>query len=152
MIGRAVNGLGAGLLCGLLLTGSAARAEVDHLLPLDYQVYVFDGGVVNHPGAGTHAVTLPTVNLYHGPQGGYVACYSHQKRGSAYSVGGEIYVMGQVRLRGDYDGRIFQPRGYRGADVSALPRFKRICRRSLWSCRHGGCWAGGDTGGWFGIA
>ncbi len=59
--------------------------------------------------------------------------------------------MGQVRLRGDYDGRIFQPRGYRGADISALPRFKRMCGRALPSCRHDGCWAGGDTGGWFGL-
>ncbi len=151
MIGTAAKFLGFGLVCGLLLTGSNPRAEVDHTLPPDYQVYVFDGGVVNHPTVGTHAVTLPTVNLYQGPEGGYAACYSHQERGSAYSVGSDIYVMGQVRLRGDYDGRIFQPEGYRGRDISAAPKFKQICGEALPACHADGCWAGGDTGGWFGL-
>ncbi len=83
MIGRAVKWLGAGLMLGLLVAGSPARAEVDHTLPPDYQVYLFDGGVVNHPVAGARAVTLPTVNLYRGPEGGYVACYAHREGGSA---------------------------------------------------------------------
>jgi len=143
----------AGAIVVVALSGSAGAVQrpVDHFLPPDFKVYVFDGGVVNWPAPGTHPVVLPTHNLYRGRRGGYVACYSHRARGGAYPIASDIYVMGQIRLRGDYEGRIFQPRGYRDKDISAIARFKRLCGREFVACRGNACWAGGDTGGWFGI-
>jgi hypothetical protein len=139
------------LLVALTADDWSPTVPVDHLLPADYRVYVFHGGVVNHPVPGGHPVVLPTANRYGGPDGGYIACYSHRAQGSVYPVGRDIYVMGQVRLRGEYDGRIFQPEGYRGRDISAAPKFGQICREAIAACGSGGCWAGGDTGGWFGV-
>jgi hypothetical protein len=127
------------------------RYRTDRLLPEDFTVYLSDGGVTNRPMPGARPSVLPTRNLYRGGDGGYIACYGHQETGSAYRVGDNIYVMGQVRLRGAYSGRIFQPRGHRGQDISALASFKRICGRAIAACRGNACWAGGDTGGWFGI-
>jgi hypothetical protein len=141
-------------IAAVVLGGTYAHAvepNIDHLLPEHFTVYVLGDTVVNWPAPGSRRTTLATCNLYRGPRGGYVACYSHRAVGSAYGVGGSIYVMGQVRLRGDYDGRIFQPDGYRGADISAAPHFKQVCAQALGACRAGNCWAGGDTGGWFGI-
>ena len=141
----------AGVLLLAAVSAGAAPHAVDHLLPSNFHVYVFDGGsVVNWPAPGTHPVALPTRNLYRGPHGGYVACYSHRAKGSAYPVGGDIYVVGQMRLRGDYDGRVFRPRGYVGKDISAIAKFKQLCGQALAACGNA-CWAGGDTGGWFGI-
>jgi hypothetical protein len=121
-------------------------------LPPNFTVYATESGtVVNVPAPGTHPVTLPTRNLYSGRGGGYVACYSRNAAHSAYSVGGGIYVVGQMRLRGHYDGRIFQPHGYAGKDISAESHFKQLCGEALAACRRGACWAGGDTGGWFGV-
>jgi hypothetical protein len=135
-------------------TGGAALAAEkanDHFLPENFTVYLSGGQVINWNAPGTRPVVLPTTNLYREKDGGYVACYSRQEAESAYSVGGDIYVMGQVRLRGKYEGRIFQPRGYRGQDISALAKFKSICSANISACSDGTCWAGGDTGGWFGI-
>jgi len=139
------------VLCGSDRAVRAADPDVDHLLPEHFTVYVLGGAVVNWPAPGSRTTPLPTRNLYRGPGGGYVACYSQHAKGSAYGVGGKVYVMGQVRLRGDYDGRIFQPEGFRGVDISAAPHFKQVCAKALAACRAGDCWAGGDTGGWFGI-
>ncbi len=92
---------------------------------------------------------LPTVNRYQGADGGYVAFYTRNPHIGLYSVGGGIYVVGQVRLQGEYWGRIFQPAGYEGEDISAEQVFKDLADEVFPQCK-GGCWAGGDTGGWLG--
>ncbi|ELR99180.1 toll/interleukin-1 receptor domain-containing protein [Gloeocapsa sp. PCC 73106] len=95
---------------------------------------------------------LPTVNDFVGYPGCYVACYSHTKEGSQYSVGGNIYVMGQIRVEGRYEGRICKPKGYETADISAEPKFKELCAEKLPEvCQDDSCWAGGDTGGFLGL-
>ncbi|HEY9849223.1 MAG TPA: hypothetical protein V6D28_07175 [Leptolyngbyaceae cyanobacterium] len=121
-----------------------------YFLPEDFRVYVSDQGAVNWPAPGYTEKILPTVNKYMGRDGGYVACYSRNEEGSIYSVGGGIYVMGQIRLQGRYIGRIFHPKGYENKDISAAQEFKDLCNQTFPTARGGG-WAGGDTGGWFGI-
>ncbi|MEJ0069830.1 MAG: hypothetical protein WDO24_15075 [Pseudomonadota bacterium] len=93
---------------------------------------------------------MPVWNRYRGAGGGYVACYSHDIARGAYRVASDIAVIGLVRLEGQYQGRIFQPEGYRDRDISAIARFKAICGRALEACRGDRCWAGGDTGGFVG--
>jgi predicted DNA-binding WGR domain protein len=95
-------------------------------------------------GAGGHI--FPTVNQYMGADGGYVAFYSRDPAKAVYSIGGGIYVVGRIRLKGRYIGRIFHPAGYEHQDISAAPEFKELCRNTFGV--EG--WAGGDTGGWFG--
>jgi len=91
-----------------------------------------------------------TGNIPIHPSKGAIACYSHSEAGSSYSVGKDIYVMGIVSsLKGRYIGRIFQPEGYEGKDISAEQTFKELCNARFPSCKNG-CWAGGDTGGFFG--
>lgn len=108
--------------------------EVDHWLPADYKV-------------GTYI--LPTVNHYKGPKGGYVAVYSKQEKGSVYGVGAGIYVIGQIRLKGTYKGRIFIPLGCDGIDISSMNYFKKLAAKYFPEFK-GNIWVGGDTGGWFG--
>lgn len=128
----------------------ATQAEIE-LLPDPFPVYALDNGVVNHPHAGGERRDLPTRNAYRGVPGCYLACYSRDRTGAVYSVGGGIQVMGQVRVPGRYQGRICRPEGYEKADISALGKFKSLCNGAISSCKDSGCWAGGDTGGWFGI-
>ena len=91
-----------------------------------------------------------TGNIPIPPSRGAIACYSHSEAGSSYSVGNNIYVVGIVSgLVGRYIGRIFQPEGYEGQDISAAQTFKDLCNARFPSCKNG-CWAGGDTGGFFG--
>ena len=121
------------------------------ILPANFKVYVRDNVVVNVPYPGFEEKTLPTVNQFIGVPGCYVAAYSRRKEKSVYSVGGGIYVMGQVRVPGSYQERICLPVGYEKVDISAEPRFKLMFAKVLPSVCKEGCWAGGDTGGWFGI-
>lgn len=122
------------------------------ILPADFKVYTRGTAVVNTPYPGFQQKILPTVNRFTGDPGCYIACYSRQQDNSIYPVGGGMYVMGQVRVPGSYESRICRPKGYEQADISAEPKFKQLCHVSLPNtCNGDSCWAGGDTGGWFGI-
>jgi hypothetical protein len=134
----------------LSLTGIAKAEIMNYWLPEDFKVYVGNGSVVNWNADGYEEKVLPTVNKYEGSDGGYIACYSRNQEGSIYSVGDGIYVMGQIRVQGKYIGRIFHPIGYENKDISAAQEFKDLCNQTFPSAQGGG-WAGGDTGGWFGI-
>lgn len=83
--------------------------------------------------------------------GCYVACYARRAEGAAYSVGDGIFVHGLVRVSGRYGGRVCRPENYETADISAAPVFAQICQSAVPSCAAGGCWAGGDTGGFLGL-
>lgn len=125
------------------------RDSIPYWLPEDFRVYTSDRGIVCTNASETQefeARILPTVNQYTGEDGGYVAFYSRDPAKAVYSVGGGIYVVGQMRLKGRYIGRIFHPEGYENQDISAAPAFKELCRNTF--AVEG--WAGGDTGGWFG--
>ncbi|MBD2665667.1 hypothetical protein H6G73_14540 [Richelia sinica FACHB-800] len=122
------------------------------MLPAKFKVYVQDNVVVNVYYPGFEEKILPTVNKFFGYPGCYIAAYSHRKNESIYSVGNEIYVMGQVRVRGRYQGGVCLPKGYEKVDISAEPRFKEMFAKVLPLACKQDCWAGGDTGGWLGIS
>ena len=121
------------------------------LLPEPYMVFTDGTSVINHTEPGFTEVILPTINLYKGTPGCYIACYSHQRDNSVYYVGDNVYVMGQVRVAGKYAGRICEPTNFAGKDISGNDTFKAICSAKIAGCLAAHCWAGGDTGGWFGI-
>ncbi|WP_454782359.1 hypothetical protein [Legionella sp. WA2022007384] len=120
------------------------------LLPSPYPVYILgNNGVVNQPYPGAERALLPTDNSYTMTPGCYIACYSHKP--GVYPVAADIYVMGQIRIWGEYVAGICQPHGYKGMDISQVSKFKFLCSEKFNACKNNICWAGGDTGGWFGI-
>ena len=106
----------------------------------------YDTQDVAQPDQGPKLTRYPTISKYHGPDAGYIAVYTHDPANTLYHVGGNTYVAGFIRLRGHYEGRIFQPEGYETKDISADPNFKQLTE-SLFPGHRGGTWAGGDTGG-----
>ena len=133
------------------LTLAELSTPTQMLLPEPYAVFTDGTTVLNHPEAGFTEVLLPTINLYKGTPGCYIACYSHQKANSVYPVEGGVYVMGQVRVAGKYAGRVCEPINFAGKDISGNDTFKAMCNEKIEACKAAHCWAGGDTGGWFGI-
>lgn len=115
----------------------------------DLVVYYRPGIVTIRPLHRFDKRLLPTRNLFKSTPGCYIACYSKQNTGSIYEVGAGIQVMGQVRVKGNYEGRICRPAEHQQDDISVLQKFKEICANNIKSCGPN-CWAGGDTGGWFG--
>ena len=127
------------------------RIESFRMLPEDFKVYVSGNTVINHPAPGFAQRTLPTFNHYQEEDGGYVAIYTHSKEDGVYGVGGDIYVVGQVRVQGHYVGRIFVPTGYKlGDNITQDPAILKICEEYFPEMKDQ-MWVGGDTGGWFGI-
>ncbi|HAU0887918.1 TPA: hypothetical protein JBH48_02500 [Legionella pneumophila] len=131
------------------IPGNITNSNKD-LLPSPFPVYVIEGSaVVNHPYPGAKKVLLPTDNGYVDYPGCYIACYSHNT--GVYAISPTISVMGQIRVKGQYDARICQPDGYKNQDISAAYQFKQLCAEKIPACQNNSCWADGDTGGWFGI-
>ena len=123
----------------------------NNLLPEDFKVHIEpNGNIVNLPTVDYEDKVLPTVNLYQEPDGGYITCYSRNQEGSIYSVGNDIYVMGQIRLQGKYINGIFYPDGYEKQNLSSVPELKDLCNRTFPACK-GDCWAGSNNRGWFGL-
>ncbi len=137
-------------LFSITLIYADSNEQESKLFPEGFIVYVKGNTVINHYSPGFEKKVLPTKNLFTGTPGGYIACYSHIQNNSIYGVSNDIFVMGQIRLAGQYFGRIFQPKGYENKDISAEKKFKNECNSAFSSCQQQ-CWAGGDTGGWFGI-
>jgi len=120
------------------------------LLPSPFPLYVKGTVAVNHPAPGFVQKSLPTNNDYNLSPGCYITCYSHQPAGSVYAVNKTIFIVGQIRRSGFYNARVCQPSGYQGKNISAAAEFKTLCAQKFTTCGNN-CWAGGDTGGWFGI-
>jgi len=120
------------------------------LLPELYPVYTDGTSVLNHPADGFAEHLLPTVNLYKGMPGCYIACYSRKSENSIYSAGDSVFVLGVVRVAGKYNNeRICEPTNFAGRNITGDPTFKTICTEKIASCVGGHCWAGGDTGQFF---
>jgi hypothetical protein len=119
------------------------------LLSEPFSVYTDGTTVINHPEQGFTETLLPTINLYKGNPGCYIACYSRQKDNAIYSIGDNIYVLGQVRIAGKYNINRCEPTNFAGKDISADATFKTICSEKIEACTGGHCWADGETGAWF---
>ncbi len=122
------------------------------LLPQEFKVYYNEKVIVaNQPFQGSTEKVLPTRNEFQGTPGCYIACYSHEENQSIYPIGNNIFVMGQIRVAGHYTNKICQPTGFEDKDISAEQEFKFKCEKVFPDkCTKSSCWAGGDTGGWFG--
>ncbi len=144
-----------GLSCLLLaIYGGARQAGSDvpsGFLPAKLHVYTnLLGLAVNHPVPGFARVALPTINAYARDDGCYLLVYSHDEHRSAYPAGNGTYVVGQIRVRGRYEGRICVPDGDDNVDLGTDTKLGRVADR-LFPDHAGGVWVGGDTGGWFGV-
>lgn len=117
-------------------------------LPKNFKVYVKGESIISHPEPGYDEKVLLTFNKYEGKDGGYIGCYSHKKETDVCHVGGGIYLIGQIRLQGEYNGRIFVPKGYEDRDISTVRELKDLCEQYFPSAK-GDVWPGADTGGWF---
>lgn len=140
-----------GIVC-IFLSNTALSLPPDPnktLLPNQFPVYTNGKIAINHPMPGFTKKLIPTNNAYTGNPGCYIACYSHIATQAIYAVGTNIYMIGQVRVPGTYVNRSCVPRNYQGQDISGLSQFKELCNTRIKACQD--CWAGGDTGGWFGI-
>lgn len=116
-----------------------------YLLPENFAIYTDGTTVLNwQPSKDFEKRHLPTYNFYEGENGGYIALYTRDASAGIYTVGEGIYVLGQIRVKGHYEGRIFITEGYKTDELLdiCIQYFPHMA---------GSMWIGGNTGGWFGI-
>lgn len=116
------------------------------LLPNPFPVYTHGTVVVNHSYPGFKRKALPINNDFKKNPGCYMACYSHDQKNAIYAVSNDIFVLGMVRIPGQYSYRICMP------DASQSKNFPLpdLCNKYFKSCGNN-CWVGGETGGFFGV-
>lgn len=122
-----------------------------HLLPDQFLIYTNGKGAINHPVPGFMKKFLPTNNDYKATPGCYIGCYSKDATHAIYAIANGIYIYGQIRVPGKYVERVCTPTGYAHKDISAIQSFKDMCAAKISTCQKKECWAGGDTGTWFGM-
>lgn len=95
--------------------------------------------------------TVDVYNIYKGSPGGYIACYSDIREGSAYQVPRtEFFVHGLIRTPGVYDQYTFRPFADPTTDISEHDsNTSQLCREHIPSCSD--CWAGGNTASFVGM-
>jgi hypothetical protein len=123
---RFMCGVVLSLLAMSLYAESLESTASKTLLPKSVPVYTSGSVVINHPAPGLQQKALPTNNDFDGNPGCYIACYSHDLINGIYEVGSDIFVNGQVRVPGNYEGRICKPTGYEKGDISKENHFKYL--------------------------
>ena len=121
------------------------------LLPEQFAIYTDGKTVINHPEIGFSEKLLPTVNLYKGNPGCYIACYSQKKENAIYAINDNTFALGQVRIAGRYTKGMCEPTNFSGKSITQETAFQTICKDKIPTCVGVNCWAGGETGAWFGL-
>lgn len=140
-------------LISLLLPLIAIASEPNKtLLPEEFKVYYKKGlGISEKQFKEGKAKIIPTSNDYTGVPGCYVACYSKNPIDGVYSVGDKTYLMGQIRVKGQYQNGYCIPKGFEDKDIRSDKTFINQCAAEFperCSAKHP-CSVGGQTASWF---
>lgn len=131
--------------------GKGIKFATDPLPPC-FKVFTNEQGTVTsvQPAPGLERKVIPVVNIFKRNPGCYLACYSHNPDKSIYPVTGSIFLVGQIRVRGTYVGTMCVPENYESTDIRGEEKFKELCSKAF-QCIGNSCWAGPNTGDWFGL-
>ena len=98
---------------------------------------------------GFAQVDMPVRDATDGEAGCYIACSSHQRHGSFYAPDPNTFVVGAVRIIGNYRSGVCRPGGQEHIDLAADTRLTELCGLAMPKvCDRQRCFASGDTGTW----
>ncbi len=124
---------------------SAVAEDATDLLPNPLPVYISGSTRVLTPALGFTKKLLPIDNTYTGNPGCYIVCYSHDKDKSVYAVGGDVYVVGQIRVAGTKKFDSCEPQLAAGQVVSTVQAFKDLCNHTFSTACGNQCWGGSQS-------
>jgi hypothetical protein len=120
-------------------------------LPCMMRIYVNkEGEVTSIPKAGYIPRRIKVANIAIKHPGCYISCHSTNPDKAVYQVAPRIYVIGFIRIRGQYEGPFCRPKDYEKAQIRDEVIFKEICSKTF-ECIGNSCWAGPNTGELFGL-
>jgi hypothetical protein len=123
------------------------------LLPTNLRIYLLQGGgaTINKEGSTGEERLLPTVNSWWlANPGCYIACTTSDETQSVYPLGNGTYVVGQIRVPGQYKDGLCVPRLKKDEDLGSSKGYKYLCNVKFnVPCKEESCWAEAKTGQWF---
>lgn len=120
-------------------------------LPCMLRIYVNqEGDVTVIPKGGYWPRRIRIANISLKNPGCYISCHSTNPDKGVYRVSPKIYVIGFIRIQGQYEGQFCRPKDYEKAHIRDEVVFKEICSKTF-QCIGNSCWAGGNTGELFGL-
>ena len=138
---------------GLAMLPLCAQAEAPNkmVLPDDFKIYQSEKvGLSTKSFKGSTERTVPTDNEYKEAPGCYIACHSKHSKDAAYHIIDNVYMMGQIRVPGQYSDGYCVPKGLEHAKLTSSKDLKEKCTKSFpTQCENDSCWADGQTGNLF---
>lgn len=120
-------------------------------LPNSFRIYVNEQGeVLLETNEGYVPKDLPVHNLSMDTPGCYLSCHSTNPDKGLYKSSDSIYVIGLIRVEGQYDGPFCRPSHYEKVNIKDEGVFKELCSKA-YQCVGNSCWAGPTTGDLFGL-
>ncbi len=138
------------LLVSFLPFSAFAETADKTMLPDIFKVYVNEKvGFSRKSFDGAKQVVLSINNDFKENPGCYVACYSKNAKLASYKLYENTYMMGQVRVKGNYHDAMCIPTGFDSKDLSSAKEMKELCEKAFpVMCEKGACWADGKTSNW----
>lgn len=122
------------------------------LLPEQFKVYYNPNlGISKKAYKGGAEKVILTNNDVKESKGCYLSCYSKNSTHAVYPIDTNVFLMGQIRVEGQYHNAICQPKGFEDKDIRIAKEFKAKCEEAFPErCEKESCWASGDhTTNWF---
>lgn len=134
-----------------LPTQIMATTQNKNILPEEFKVYYKKNvGVSQKAFKGSSEKLIPTSNSFEGNPGCYIACYSKNNLHGIYPVDQKTYLVGQIRVKGNYQNAMCVPTGYTDKDYRQAKEFKTQCEAEFpEACENQSCWISGQTADWF---
>jgi hypothetical protein len=128
----------------------AKLKPVKGMLPDQFKVYYNDKmGFSTKSFKGSQEKIIPTNNEYREQPGCYLACVSKSSKDAAFHVLDNVYMMGQMRVKGRYMNGMCIPAGYESKDARNSKELKDQCQKAFpEKCDKGSCFIETRTGSW----
>lgn len=124
--------------------------DISGYLPESIDVWSDDAFVLTQSVEGFSRRKLPIANYYKGIEKCvYIVVYSRKREGSVYGTWDGPFVMGLIRIKGTWKGKLAEPDGWEGKDFGKTEFFRKLALQYYPSCKNNECWVGGDTGDFF---
>jgi hypothetical protein len=141
------------LLIASFLSPLAMATEIptSTVLPEEFKVYYKENvGISRKAFKGSTEKTIPTKNEFKENPGCYLSCVSKDQKEGQYVFWDNQYIVGQVRVKGNYANGMCLPSGFENKDIRQAKELKAKCEETFpEKCTQGSCGVNGYTANWF---
>lgn len=140
-----------GTVAALSFISTSIMANPSKTLPEEFKVYYkSDMGYSTKPFKGSTEATVLTNNESQDAPYCYLSCFSKNSKEAAYKYDNNSFVMGQIKIKGEYHNGLCIPKGFEDKDLRVSKEISQQCEYAFPErCEKQSCWASGHTNNWY---